>query len=407
MLSPRVVRAFQKHALLMWHGMTSILLINLCRVTIVIPSISCKQSRGIKRALLVRAVFKVGKCSISTGCNKVTSVVGCIKVPSREKYYVCFTDDFRVIQSTKFLRSRVTPPQPPARVCRVPDVLTDLGSPSSFASAVGVPCRLTVPCVIYKKIEGREIAKPSVSDAICYEAMTAIPPPKNTVAYPTWEIIEMLMDMVQHHSKFGNDIYRSCVFIGKKKAYPAPWTATTLIRDTMRALIDLGYLDKKFETEIVMKYNALEISSVIGMERFGRIYQAGFNFYGHGDKYEAVAVFWTSSDYAAKKYALRLWDMHLNYTMKIVEIMNKLPDYAKLKVENYRNESVLGVPYWRTYFETGGYSINDIGRVYEALMKSPAVGTPVDITLGDRLQLLIERVMKEVFGYDSGDEEKE
>jgi len=328
------------------------------------------------------------------------SIVSCLKVPRHEKYYVCFTDDYRVIQSEKFLRSRVPLPKPPDRICRIPDVFQDLGSPQTFAKSVGVPCRLTVPCVIYRKIDEREVADIKVNDSICYEVATSIPPPENAVAYPTWDLIEQLMDTVQHHTKFGSKVYRSCVFIGKRRAYPAPWTATKLIYDTMRALIELSYLDKRFETEIVEKYNTLEISSVIARERFGKIYHVGFNFYEHNNRYEAVMMFWTSSDRAARKYALFLWDLHFDYAMKIIEIMNKLPDAVKLKVENYRNIAVLGVPYWRTYFELKGYSINDVKNIGEIIFKSPIVGTPLDVDLDEKFYLVLKWLIKEVSGYE-------
>ena len=73
----------------------------------------------------------------------MSDVVSCIRVPGREKYYVCFTSDYRVFQSPRFLRGSQQPPPPPSRVCRFPDLFRDLGSPSAFANAVGVPCRLT------------------------------------------------------------------------------------------------------------------------------------------------------------------------------------------------------------------------------------------------------------------------
>ena len=79
------------------------------------------------------------------------------------------------------------------------------------------------------------------------------------------------MDIAKHHTNFGSKVFRSCVFIGRRKAYPAPWTATRLIYDTMKALNDLGHLDKSFEDEIVKKYNTLELYSVLGFERFGKI----------------------------------------------------------------------------------------------------------------------------------------
>jgi len=335
----------------------------------------------------------------------MSDIVSCLKVPGNEKYYVCFTTDYRVIQSDRFIRSRIPPPPPPREICRYPDIFTDLRAPQAFIKGVGVPCRLTVPCVIYRKIEDKEVAEPKVTDEMCDDVMTSVPAPENAVGYPTWDMIELLMDAVQHHSRFGSDVYRSCVFIGRTKAYPAPWTATLLIYDTMRALEDLGYLDRKFETEIVEKYGVLELSSVIALERFGRIWQVGFNFYEHNGKYEAVAMFWVTNDYVARKYALFLWDLHLNYTMKIVDLMNSFPDAVKLKVENYRNFMVLGFPYWRTYFELKGRSLDELPKVVEDALRGPLIGTPLEVDLGEKFNLILKWVFEKVLSHGKDGEQ--
>ena len=338
-----------------------------------------------------------------------SKIVGCIKVPGKEKYYVCFTDDYRVIRLDTFFRSRARPPKPPERICRLPDIFRDLGEPSRFAKAVGVPCRLTVPCVVYYLENDVEKALDKVDDEVCTHYMEDYPPPEDAYADSTLNVLTELMDYAKYHSKFGENVYRTCVFIGKTKAYAAPWTADRLIFDTMRALIEIGLLDKKFEDEIALKYKALELASIIGAERFGRIYDVGFNFYEHNGRLEAVAMFWVRTDKVARRYALRLWDIHFNYTMKIVETMNNLPDGLRLFVENYRNWKVLGVPYWRTYFaDVKGIDKEEVQRIAEESILIPPVSSKQQIEdLGPKLYQVMKEIFKEVFGIDLDDEDEE
>lgn len=337
------------------------------------------------------------------------NIVSCTKVPGKEKDYVCFTDDYRVVHLDRFFRSKTPPPRPPRKICRMPDIFADLGTPTDFAEAVGVPCRLTVPCVVYIYDGGREKAFSRVNDEVCRKYMEGYPLPQEAYAASTLEVLEDLMDLAKHHSKFGKNVYRSCVFIGKTRAYVAPWTATKLIYDTMKALIDLGFLDKGFEAEVVSRYGALLITSVIGSEKFGRIYRVGFNFYEHNNRLEAVAMFWVRTDRVARRYALRLWDMHINYTTKVIEVVNKLPEDVRLLVEHYRNAKVLGAPHWKTFFPGGGYKAEEVAEHIKNILVAPQVAADVH-GVGDpseRFHMVMKSIIKEVFGIDLDEEQAE
>lgn len=152
--------------------------------------------------------------------------------------------------------------------------------------------------------EGRTVRAP-VSLEECYLC-------RDGVEYaPTWRVLTSLMDYPVYHAKFNEQVYRQAVFIGERKAYVAPWSPTTVIYLTMKALINLGYLDREFEKKMIMKHNALEIYDVVATERLGNINDIAFNFYKVEGKgiYEALAIFWTESDEVARGYAFKLYAM--------------------------------------------------------------------------------------------------
>ena len=100
-----------------------------------------------------------------------TNIVSCIKIPEGTPVsgkYVCFTGDYRVFAYDEFIRRKsVPPPQAPENICFMPDIFADLVSPERFAKAVGVPCRITTPCVIYRLVDDKEVAEAEVDEEKC------------------------------------------------------------------------------------------------------------------------------------------------------------------------------------------------------------------------------------------------
>jgi len=289
------------------------------------------------------------------------SVVSCTRIPNgvpAAGKYIYFTTDYRTFVSNRFFRRRnVPPPPPPKNPCRIPDIFRDLADPKRFAEAVGVPCRITTPCMIFKLVNGREVVLSEVTEEMC-ECLREYPPPENTQCLPSWEVEVTLMDYAKHHSAFGMYVYRQAAFVGKRKVYVAPWGPSTPIFQTMKALIALGFLSEDFEIEILKKHNAYDIHDIVATERFGRIYDIAFNFYevksGKEPVYHALLIYWVRSDRVARKYALKLWDLHKDITLKIVGIMEKLDDSARATVDAYRNMLALGTTHAPDYWVVKG-----------------------------------------------------
>lgn len=245
------------------------------------------------------------------------SVVSCIKPPKWSSKYVCFTSDYRVVVLDRCVGT-LRPPPPPRRVCMFYDIIGDFGDPESFIKHVQPPCKLTTPCVVYKYVNFKEVVLEKVNDNVC-EKVCVEP---ETRCFSTWEWLENTITYT--HQAFGN-VYSTAVFIGKKKAYVAPFSPTRRVAKAVGELIDRGYLSNDFINKVINKFKATSIYDVVAVERFGSIYAVAFNFYENPNgSYESVAMFWVSSDRVARKYALTLWDMHEEITKKVVPLMDNL-----------------------------------------------------------------------------------
>jgi hypothetical protein len=339
-----------------------------------------------------------------------STIVSCVRPPG-EARHVCFTSDYRIVVLDRFVRSRAKPPKPPANVCRMPDVFADAADPERLAERIGVPCRLTVPCVVYRHVKGREVAEPSVNEELCEELCFEYPPREGISCDFSWHVLEDLMDIIRHHTAFGHLVFRSAVFIGRNKAYPAPWGPTRLVYETMKTLIALGYLPKEFELEILKKFNATEVYHIIAYERYGRIHTMGFNFYPKPDgKYEAIAVFWVGSDWSARKYALTLWDMHKEYTRKVIEFMESAPDYVRARVELYRNLYVAGKAVTASFWPVRGYPSKDVGKLLQKIASEPPIRLrplPGMDEVADRMTFLFHIVERFIGGADGVEDEEQ
>lgn len=251
------------------------------------------------------------------------SIVSCYRNNNR---YVCFTSDFRVVVLSRLVRGSLRAPRPPSRICKYPDILTDVWSPVQLANSIGVPCRIPLPCVVYTPSGPVE-----VNEKMCEELCFQYPPPRDKVCTPSWNVLRDLMGIVASAPGVGH-VYKMSVFIGKKKAYPAPWGPTWENYVALTEMMQRGLLPNDFEGKIVEKYGAVDVYSIITRELHGRIHSYGFNLYANPDgSYEALAIFWTENDAVARRYATVFWDMHENYTRKVLDAVEKAKANASLR----------------------------------------------------------------------------
>lgn len=97
----------------------------------------------------------------------------------------------------------------------------------------------------------------------------------------------------------------------------------------------------------------------------------------------------------------------MNYTMKIIEKMELLPDPLRQYVEIFRNWFELGMPHWKTFFSRGeGYSASDAIKILEKNISLPPMpivgGVP---NLHAKLELIMRKVFEEVLGVHFDEEQ--
>lgn len=332
-------------------------------------------------------------------------VVSCTRIPDGVPgagRYLCFTDDYKTFVTDWFVRSRTLPPPPPSRICRYPDAFRDLSDPSKFAEAVGVPCRITKPCVKYVLTPGGEVADGSVTPEECDDCLSCVECPENVACHPSWELEVDLMDYAKHQSAFGERVYRQAVFIGRRKAYAAPWGPSIYIFLTMKVLIELGVLNPKMESEIRRKHKVFDIAGLVANERFGTITDIAFNFYSLGrdmtgeEAYEAVLIYWTEADWIARKYAFKLWDLHRDLTLPIVNIMESIDFITKAMVNYYLKVDTLGTPagndVWPIKTPNTPITPEVIERLVDEVLNPPP--EPVKVDLQKELEKLLREIVK-------------
>jgi len=299
-----------------------------------------------------------------------TNIVSCIKIPEgtpASGKYVCFTRDFRIFAYDELIRrKRVPPPKPPENICFLPDIFADLVSPKRFAKAVGVPCRITTPCVIYRLVDGKEVAEKEVDEEKC-ECTRDVEPPPNTCCLSAWDVEKELLEATLHLSiRTGIRVYRQAVFIGKKKVYAAPWGPDGRMFNMLKMLVRLGFISEEEELEIGLKHGAYDVSDVIASEMCGRVYNIAFNFYKVKDEpeptYHALLVYWVPSDKSARRYALKLWDLYKDVTLRVLKHIEEL----ERAIPYARDLVIPQAPYAEVPWRTSGLSPEEAVAFYVA-----------------------------------------
>jgi hypothetical protein len=113
------------------------------------------------------------------------------------------------------------------------------------------------------------------------------------------------------------------------------------------------------------------VSDVIAREMFGRVYSIAFNFYKVKDEpeptYHALLAYWVPSDKSARKYALKLWDLYKDVTLRVLKHVEELE-----KLVPYTSSLVLPqAPYANVPYPDTGLSVDEAISLYvEELSKA-------------------------------------
>ena len=262
-------------------------------------------------------------------------VVSCLKIPRRGSY-ICVTDDLRYFITTRFIRSRRRPPPPPDRPCTLPDPAVIVTEPAAILEDVGAPCKIPVPCYIHDPVRG---VLSATGDNVCNQYMERAVT-TDVVVLSSWDALNMVLAGLRVTAP---ETYVTAAFIGETKAYAAPWAPTPADYLMATRLAELGVISREFIDTVVEKHGALDVSGVIATSRYGNISAIGLNMWFRGGRTgEILAAFWVEDgDRAARKYALKLWDLYNDFAAPVRRAWQKAMREEPLITLYRYDESVL------------------------------------------------------------------
>ena len=322
----------------------------------------------------------------------VPSIVGCFRRGDR---CLCARRDFTVSVyparrgGCRF--SLVRPPSPPRRVCRLTDLPLAEPDPELYASEVGVPCRLTKPCMVFTLgDDDREVVLEDVDEETCKRYL-AYPLSARSDVMSTWRAMQVF-EKLAYRSAVLHDFYRMLVFCGTSKCYPAPMSPDELILHAARRLAEKGYLDDGLIPRLVEKYGKVTIETIVGGEALGDIRSVAINFAGSPGSWTFYAFFWTGSDRTALRYAETLWRLHDELTIPVTEAAQR----AGMLVGELAEEMLTRIEPWRR----GAYSAVPAAPGGADLVRAVVLENPVPLDKARirRLTVRLDQVLLELFG---------